>query len=62
MSKAHGREDVVVIKLTDNDDGDHDDKVKDNDDDKAKYMYDRPHGCFFCCASRPLAPRRFFLG
>ena len=61
MSKAHGREDVVVIKLTDNDDGDHDDKVKD-DDDKAKYMYDRPHGCFFCCASRQLAPTRFFLG
>ena len=61
MSKAHGREDVVVIKLTDNDDGDHD-QVKDNDDDRAKYMYDRPHGCFFCCASRPLAPRRFFLG
>ena len=36
MSKAHGREDVVVIKLTDNDDGDHGNKVKDNDDDKAK--------------------------
>ena len=53
---------MVVIKLTDNDDGDHDDKVKDNDDDKAKYMYDRPHGCFFCCASRQLAPTRFFLG
>ena len=61
MSKAHGREDVVVIKLTDNDDGDHD-QVKDNDDDRAKYMYDRPHGCFFCCASRQLAPTRFFLG
>ena len=61
MSKDHGREDVVVIKLTDNDDGDHD-QVKDNDDDRAKYMYDRPHGYFFCYASRPLAPTRFFLG